>query len=336
MLKRLLRIRREEASFARRQFRCARDSARQRLERVGETFLEGYHAALADEGMNVLSARLEDIKPEFRGFAYEGAAMALDILDQLTPWRARRVEMFLRGPGEPHIYMAHVGIGWSMARLPLRVGRRLKRLDPVLRWLACDGWGFHEGYFHGSRYLGGRTLPKGLSGYALQVFDQGLGRSLWFMGGADPEWIAATVAAFPNPRHRDLWSGVGLACAYAGGADGGEIRSLRLLAGAYRSHLAQGVVFAAGARQRAGNPAPHTELACRLLCGVSAKEAAAISEETLPQAKENSEPAYEDWRRLIRLRISSETILEGSDAECGAEAASAAGREMEHVTRSPF
>jgi hypothetical protein len=259
----------------------------------------GYQAALEDSGMQALEARLSVADLEFRGFAYEGAAMALDLLDQLTPWKTRRLPAFMDGPGSPHIYMVHVGMGWSLARMPLRLGQRLSRLDPLLRWLALDGYGFHEGYFHWPRYAGG-TLVSRLRGYELRAWNQGLGRSMWFVGGADPEWIAGAIADFPASRRDDLWSGVGLACAYAGGADAGEIRVLRFAAGGHYPHLAQGVVFAAGARSRADNPAEHTELACQLLCDLSLQKAAAISDETRSRALADAEPAYEAWRRLIR------------------------------------
>lgn len=300
MLKRWLRISPEEASFARRKFRVPRDSVRNRLERVGTTFLTGYNAALEDAGMQALEARLSAVELEFRGFAYEGAAMALDLLDQLTPWKTRRLPAFMDGPGSPHIYMVHVGMGWSLARMPLRLGHRFAGLDPLLRWLALDGYGFHEGYFHWHRYAGRTSQPSRLRGYELRAWDQGLGRSMWFVGGADAEWIAGAIAGFPALRRNDLWSGVGLACAYAGGADAGEIMMLRSAARGHYPHLAQGVVFAAGARNRAANPAEHTEIACQLLCALSLQEAAAISDETRCRALADAEPAYEVWRRLIR------------------------------------
>jgi len=300
VLKRLLRIDLEEATFVRRNFRNPCQAVRKRLERVGATFLHGYHVALADASLEDLSARLELIEAEFRGFGYEGAAMALDLLDQLKPWKGRRIQRFIEGPGQPHIYMVHVGIGWSLARFPWGMKRRLSRLDPLLRWLALDGFGFHEGYFHWARYAGGGAAPKRLAGYALRAFDQGLGRSLWFVAGADPEWIARAIMAFPESRHGDLWSGVGLACAYAGGADGQQISRLRDAAGTYVRNLAQGAVFAAKTRERAHNPAPHTELACPLLCELPAAQAAAIADDALLHARDGREPAYESWRRLIQ------------------------------------
>jgi hypothetical protein len=313
ILRKLLSISPTEANFARRKFHFLRDSARLRLEQVGESFLQGYHFALADPRIEPLVQRLNEIDSEFRGFGVEGAAMALDILDQLQPWKARRIDTLLRGPGRPHVYMVHVGIGWSMARWRFGIERRLARLDPLLRWLSLDGFGFHEGYFHWPRYVAGTpppfTMPRG---YGLRAFDQGLGRSLWFVGGGDPEYIASAMLSFPEFRRNDLWSGIGLACTYAGGTDSGDIRAVRLASGPHWPHLAQGAVFAAGARHRAGNMAPQTEVGCQLLCGLSAQQAADLCQEMLRNVSEDAEPAYEAWRRQIRIRLQLDA---GFDAE---------------------
>lgn len=308
ILKKLLRIPTEETRFAKRGFCGCCDSTRLKLERVGETFLLGYHAALADKGPLALAADLEGIGLEYRGFAYEGASMALAILDQLAPWKRERVQSLAAGPGLPHIYMVHVGVGWAIARLQFRIERHLAQLDPLLRWLALDGFGFHEGYFRWRLYQDGRSLPRKLRGYQLRAFDQGLGRSLWFVGGADSEQISRLLAAFPASRLPDLWSGIGLACTYAGGAEPAQVCSLREASGKHFHHLAQGVVFAAKARERSGNIAPHTELACRNLCSLSVQDAARIADATLPGASEASTPecpAYEIWRHRIRMHFVS-------------------------------
>jgi hypothetical protein len=298
-----LRIRPEEVTFARRGFRVPRARVREHLERIGEAFRQGYQSALKSANWTALPACLETAESEFRGFAYEGAAMALDLLDQLRPWAPSLLPSFLAGPGKRHIYMTHVGAGWSMARLRLRLRRRLARLDPVLGWLALDGFGFHEGYFHWSRYADGTYRPAIFQGYALRAFDQGLGRSLWFVSGADPKWISEAISVFPEQRRSDMWSGVGLACAYAGGCDEEEIARLQQLSNPYAAHVAQGVVFAAKTREYAGNSVRHTELSCRMLCGLSLHEAAFIADQTFCEARETREPAYEDWRQRIRAQL---------------------------------
>jgi enediyne biosynthesis protein E3 len=300
----LLGIRARETSFARRGFRAGDPEAQRRLERAGELFLAGYHAALESSGDGELENRLRALEPEFQGFAFEGAAMSLMLLDRLMPWKRARWPGFLAGAGEPHIYMMHVGAGWAFARLPWvrpRIERALAGMDGLMRWLALDGYGFHEGYFSWPKSVGERRVPRGLSAYGLRVFDQGLGRSLWFINGAMADRVAETIACFPAPRRADLWSGVGLACAYAGGASNAAIARLAEAAHEYRAELAQGAAFAAKARLRAGIAAEHTEAACRLICDMPAREAAAVTDDALKNLPADGEqPAFEIWRRRIQ------------------------------------
>ena len=296
-----------EASFAKRGF--LNGQARQRLEQIGVTFLSGYHAALEESEFVSLARRLNTVEAELRGFAFEGSAMGLALLDCLTPWRKDRWRTFTERFAEAHIYMMHVGLGWALARLRRDVSPYLASLDPLLRWLVIDGYGFHEGYFSWPRYVEQRTLPTALNGYAQRVFDQGLGRSIWFVKGANVIAVASAINAFPLSRRDDLWSGAGLACAYAGGCGRAEIQSLRIAAHDHLPALAQGVAFAAKTRQRAANLNSHTETTCRLLCGHSAAEAAAITDAALTDLHEdNAVPAYEVWRRRIQDNFAVEVL----------------------------
>ena len=293
-----------EATFARRGFVASEEKARQRLERIGITFLSGYHAALEETGFVPLARRLATVEAEFRGFAFEGAAMGLALLDCFTPWRKDRWRSFTEGLAAPHIYMMHVGLGWALARLHRSVTPYLARLDPLLCWLVVDGYGFHEGYFGWPRYIEQRTIPTRLDGYERRAFDQGLGRSIWFVKGADVADVASAIEAFPSTRRNDLWSGVGLACAYAGGCGRAAIESLRLAACGHWPAFAQGVAFAAKTRQRAANLNPHTENVCRLICGRSAEDVAAITDAALEDLhEEHGLPAYEMWRRRIQNKL---------------------------------
>lgn len=300
--RRFLAISLAEATFARRGFREKDAPSRQHLEQIGQTFLSGYQAALEEDDLNDLAQRLASLVPlAFQGFAFEGAAMGLALLDLFAFWRPGRLPAFFNGPGADHIYMIHVGAGWLLARLRRPVKQPPGQLDPLLGWLAVDGYGFHEGYFRWPRTIKKQMIPGRLSGYARRVFDQGLGRSLWFVEGADSARIPEAIARFAPSRRADLWSGVGLACAYAGGADHTAVAKLKATAVPFTPHLAQGAAFAAKARQRAGNMTAHTELACEILCGVPARQAAHITDKALDGLPPDStEPAYEIWRRRIR------------------------------------
>ena len=317
ILHHLFKIDLREVDFARRGFHCSRPEVRERLEHVGRTFLQGYHAALQAGNDADLVEKLEAVELAHRGFAYEGAAMALALLDGLTP-QGKRLHKFLKGAGQRHIYMVHVGAGWACARLPWlrwRIESAISSYHPVLRWLAVDGYGFHEGYFHHRKTINEGKVPVRLSETARHVFFQGLGRSLWFVHGADVLEISQTIASF-HPRFRgDAWSGVGLACGYAGGIERPEVEELRWRAGLHVSSVAQGAAFAAKARQLAGNPATHTELACEVLCGMNSERAAALCDHTLNQVRSVGPSPYQRWRELLRNSLVSSLELRGNPHE---------------------
>jgi hypothetical protein len=260
--------------------------------------VRGFNSALAHDPAGEFDRAAREVPAAERGFAYEGAAMAYALLDLLAPRRRRRLDALLEAAGSDHVYMIHVGAGWALARLRRRPFGRL-RLDPLLRWLAVDGFGFHEGFFRHDRFVRGTARHPRLRGYGLHAFDQGLGRSLWFVDAADPERIGATISTFGPERRSDLWSGVGLAAAYAGAAGTSDLERLRALAADDAAHIAQGAAFAAAARTRARNVVPETELATAILCRRDVESAAQL----VAQAREGvaeDEDGYENWRRRIR------------------------------------
>jgi hypothetical protein len=270
-----------------------------RFQPVAHSLVEGYHATLEDSRFEVLVPRLNAMEPELHGFAYEGAGMGIAALDCIAPWK-KRLNAFVDGPAAPHIYPTYVGVGLALARLHRQPERFLSQLDPLLGWVIVDGYGFHEGFFARRRYVDQRAVPTHLSPYARRIFDQGLGRCIWFSCGAVVELVTATIAPFAKARHADLWSGVGLACAYAGGADREALEALLKVAHPYKSQLARGAAVAAKGRQQAGNTATHTELACELFCGLTSSQAAQVTDvarENLPV--NGREPVYEIWRQRI-------------------------------------
>ena len=299
----------DEATFERRGFPACEERQRLRLEEVGRTFLVGYHAVLDAENEEQLVEALEKVDPELRGFAYEGSAMALGLLDMLFPWRRDRWRSFTDGLASHHVYMMYVGLGWAMARMRRRAEGYLSKLDPLLGWLALDGYGFHEGYFHWESTIRDRNVPARLTGYALRAFDQGLGRSMWFVLGSDTLRIATTIESFHQRRHSDLWSGVGLAATYAGGVGVDALRELVELSGEHYSSMAQGSAFATEARRRAGNVTEHTILACRTITGLPAERAGGITSferDGLPY--DGAQPAFEIWRRRIQSHFTQRSI----------------------------
>ncbi len=305
VLNKFLTINGREVTFARRGFSGIKTEARDRLEHVGAIFLVGYHAALQESKLEALTEKLERVQLEYRGFAYEGAAMALALHDGIIPG-PNLLAQFIEGPGKRHIYMLHVGAGWAYARLAWfrwRIEKVICRFDPVLRWLVLDGYGFHQGYFHFKEPV--TTAVKRLSMDARRVFYQGFGRSMWFVHSCDFHQISKAISDFPALYQGDAWSGVGLACAYAGGASSPDMEDAVSLAGRFACALAQGAAFAAKARQLAGNEAEHTKEACAVLAGIKAEQAAALCDRTRAQINIDSPSPYREWRELVQNYFSS-------------------------------
>ncbi len=298
-----------EVTFERRGF-AAPDATRQaNLEKVGTKFLEGFGYGMGGRSLPDIESSLETVEPTFRGFAYEGCTMALAVRDGLLPFNRHWVRDLLASRGAAHIYMAYIGVGWAMARLPRMRWRAVMPPDLLLRWLALDGYGFHQAYFRTRQYVTQQYQAPILgwqpAGYPNRAVDQGIGRALWFVNGSGVEQVAATIEKFPPSRRGDLWSGAALASVYAGGAEVGELADMARLAGQYRPHAAQGAAFAAKARLLAGLVTPGTELGVKAYCDMSVEQASAVTDETrhgLPET-DGQVPAYELWRERIRKRF---------------------------------
>lgn len=282
------------------------------IETVGECFLTGYAHAVETGSPQHVGGLLDEVSDRYRGFAFEGAAMGFTVMDALSP-RGGRLAGFLSGVGHPHLYMAYVGVGWALARLPRPLWPKPTGFDPVLRWLVLDGYGFHQAYFHTRRFVREHavdTRPARWAqdpGYATRALDQGVGRALWFVACADPGRAVDLVESFPPERRPDLYGGIGLAATYAGGGEH-ALGTLCEGAGEHRPWLAQGSAFAAEARDRAGLMVPHVGVATEALCGKPAKEAASLARQTRhPQwgterAGDTACP-YEAWRTRLAERL---------------------------------
>jgi hypothetical protein len=300
-----------EATFARRGFPSGEPSVVAHLEGIGQAFLAGYNAAVSTATPDGLAHALPPLLRSHLGFAMEGAAMAFMLLDRMVPTRRDRFGRFVDGDAADHSYMAHVGAGWALARLRRTPFARpledvITPMHSVLRWLVLDGYGFHEGYFYPRRAVMRRPRLMRDVPYADRAFDQGLGRSLWFSACADPSRISLAIERMPRSRHGDLWSGVGLACTYAGGVSDATIAAVARHGAEHAAAIAQGAAFATTARLRAGVLVEHTIRACRILCCAEPEEAAAVADACMEGLVDSPlVPAFEIWRQRIAAHFDS-------------------------------
>lgn len=304
-----------KVTFGGRGFPVTRSEATQRLEAIPQAVVCGFEWGINARGRWEVERRLAMVDPELRGFAYEGATMAFTVLDAMGGGRGGRTRDLMLGPGRPHIFLTYIGVGFAMARLPRPLWRKVvpdlsgSAYYPAMSWLAVDGYGFDRAYFDTRRWVEEQRVPapypwEGSPDYFPRALDQGVGRALWFIHGAQVADVATAVARFADHRRADLWSGVGLAAAFAGGCDPAALAALRREAGVHRPELAQGVVFATKARDHSGFVPPHTETAAAALADLSVEAAVALADATAVDAGgSGAVPPYELWRRAVRAHF---------------------------------
>lgn len=300
---------RRQVDLVHRGFTPPSPAARPALEMAGHAFLDGFSIIMGTASTSDHHRELAALPHNALGFAYEGAGMAAALLDGLPAGHSHHLSDLLSGDGLAHEYMIYVGAGWALARLPrARWAAATGALkDPVLAWLALDGYGFHQAYFKTNRYVRETRMSTGFpwptwdfTSYAQHAIDQGIGRALWFVGGASSSKLLALVSSFDQKRHSDLFAGLGLAATYAGGSTVEDLEELVRGSGEQRASLFQGCVFAAEARRRAGNITTWTETAANILAGGSVEDVANLAVSTRPNARfVEGEPSYEHWRREI-------------------------------------
>lgn len=307
----------EDVSFAGRKFPVRPSAVTRHLEAIPQAVVCGFEWAIDARTLWAVERRLDLVDPEFRGFAYEGATMAYTVRDAMAGGRGGRARELLAGPGQPHIFLTYIGIGFAMARLPRPLWRNvLPHLPgtpyyPTMSWLVIDGLGFDRAYFDTDKWVARQARPKpypwqGYPGYFARAWDQGVGRALWFIHGAHVDAVTAAVGRFAPDRHADLWSGVGLAATFAGGATAEQLARLRSAAGQYAADVAQGAVFAAKARSFSGCEPEHSAVAIAALADLDISQAARMADDVAAGGLSATDdvPEYEIWRSLVRSELS--------------------------------
>lgn len=301
-----------DVTFAERGFPATPTDTTATLEAVPQAVVAGFEWGIDGGDLWQLARRLDMVDPELRGFAYEGATMACTIRDATGGHRTRDL---LEGPGQPHLLLSYIGVGFAMARLPRPLWKKIlptlapSLFHPTMSWLCVDGYGFDLAYFHTRRWVDEQRVPEpypwlGCPEYFPRAVDHGIGRALWFIHGGAPDAVAKAVAAFGEPRRADLWAGVGLAATFAGGCGAEGLRALRDEAGEHADHLGLGAVFAATARVAATHVPEHTEESTEALAGLSAEAAVGLAATARPDPEATGpEPHYEMWRSNIRAAL---------------------------------
>lgn len=283
---------------------CDQTNFSKEVRATGDVFLKGIFRGLS--GASIVPAEATRIAghQRFKGVLMEGLSMGLALSDHVNPSRVKRWNLHCSRHELAHPYETHTGLGMAIGMF----GGAVTSPRMLWEWFVIDGLGFQQGVLHSEKFLYrcGKTTRR-LTSYGFKVFDQGLGRSIWFQTGGNATAACDMIANFSIDRQADLWIGMGVAVAHVGSTSNADLEVLRDRAGIFRTHLALGTVIAAHVRHLGNTCADITDGACRIVAGMSSAEAARIVQQATDSISESGadEVSHQVWHNRIIEMLSS-------------------------------
>lgn len=270
-----------------------------KMQAVRGIFESTRQQAFDTADLTSLSGFLSGVQPEFRTVAYEAASMGLYQRDLKKQNGQVLWPVFLEQANSAYVPDIYTGLGCAMAQEDLHIHPFIDLFDLPMHYRILDGYGFYKGLFRARQTLQQQAIPQDINGLYVSYYDQGLGRSLWYVTGGDADKIKAAIDKFDAARRAELWRGTGIACSYLGGCDEAALYHVLGSAGGYSPQLLAGAAVSAKARIDSHTSGEDMELACRLWCNRQAAECAELAAGAQGQANGGSEKAYAAWMALL-------------------------------------
>lgn len=208
--------------------------------------------------------KLNSYNPEFRSVAFEAASMCIALEDLKSGAALPNWKNFLHSFASAHATQFYIGLGWALAQQQLSPTLFFDALKTDYRHRILDGYGYYEGLFRRRKSVLQQLYPEWCTAILLPHYDQGLGRSIWYLSKANIPTTARTIFTFQQNRQAALWRGIGIAVAYVGGCTESELRKLQQVAGVQAPELFNGATLAANSRKEAACMTDSTTLALQI------------------------------------------------------------------------
>ena len=249
----------------------------ERIELIVLTFQVG--RKFAEEIMDPvdLVSQLNEVDEEFRSMAFEGASMAIAIQSIEAEDGLLRWSEFLDS-NPKYATQIMIGLGWAIGEKDRNADVVMSGLDSMTQARALDGFGYFMGLFRRRISIRTQQIPDGIPEELQMAFDQGIGRSLWYISKGDLEMLERMMNAFPEYRQKHMWRGIGVACPVVGGCDANHLNKLMDLAGDFAIQLKTGCILAAKSSVEAGAKNRFLDDACELWLNRSKVDAKRLTE----------------------------------------------------------
>jgi hypothetical protein len=208
--------------------------------------------------------------------AYEGAAMTMALKDFSSGESISNWKTFLEA-SKPFACQIYIGMGWAVGQEKKTDLPFMDELNRNMQFRVWDGCGYFDGIFRQRQTIKGQNRLEHIEEKNYQAYDEGLGRSLWYSCKGEENKLPELVQQFSAERHSDLWRGIGIACSFVGGFEETTLKALISLAEEHTIQLGIGTAMVAKSRIESNCKTEDIELACRILCNLSAEDAMKIT-----------------------------------------------------------
>ena len=186
------------------------------IARAKSAFIQGYQKAMK-ETAQALPSLFNSEPYQKKGFMIEGAAMALTLKGAFKKNDYEDLQALLDGKTTVELILCAIGIGWAGARLNKNIDWMPDSLGQEYANAVLDGYGFCHGNSKSHKAYK-KISEQDLSEINPDYFT-GIGRSLWFKYFGNSAVISKKIQEWPEVMHKNIWLGVGTACAFTGSAN---------------------------------------------------------------------------------------------------------------------
>jgi hypothetical protein len=270
---------------------------------IQEIFIDFKQKGLEVDSLDVLGTELNASDSEFRSIAYEAASMGIALKNLQQNNSLKKWLEFYQKLGQKHDAQVHVGLGWAFAELNLDVSTYLKTLEPLMKYRVLDGFSYYEGKFKRRKSVRNQETPANLDTTSLRAYNQGLGRSFWYLAQGEIDKLTRLLNIFPEERQFDMWRGVGVAVAYVGGLKESTLDELVASADQFIRPFKCGIAIAAHTRNKANAKSEDTNMICQNVLRKSVDEIAVQLNNFQEESNSSADTMYFDWIKTIENQL---------------------------------
>ncbi|MBL4594812.1 MAG: DUF1702 family protein [Flavobacteriales bacterium] len=272
-------------------------TVKDKMTLIQSIFIDSKEKGLSITNHSELNKALLSNDGEFISIAYEAASMGIAINsiknnNSLVIWNE-----FYQNYGLKHAVQIHVGLGWALSELNLDLNSYSNDFEPLLKYRVIDGFAYYDGKFKRRQAVRMQQIPENLDDLSIRAYNQGLGRSFWYIAQAEVEKLVRMINIFPEERHYDMWRGVGVAVAYVGGADSIILEELIQAASKHITAFKCGIAIATHTKEKANATSDTTQKICDVVFSLKTKD---IYGKLTQLEKENT---YFNWIKNIEAQL---------------------------------